>query len=249
MNILKLFELIVVIVIITTVSLISYSQLTKAQTRTKVVQALDDLNTYEVALLSYQIDYSTFPKGNNFGFAGARFSPNEQGIPTALVLERLSTPIAYMTDSFLPDPFEVTHRTGAINNTTGEFGVESNPILMSDPNFSLIELYSYHTPGPTGLQDVDNSGDSADWYFAMSSKGPFQHFYNPAGLFSTPSTTEIAILNNLYDPSNGTISIGGIWNVDGQRTGENAYGDLFFITAQKQNITFPSNSDLYLLYE
>ncbi|MGF1572921.1 MAG: prepilin-type N-terminal cleavage/methylation domain-containing protein [Sumerlaeia bacterium] len=236
-----LIELLIVVAIIAILAAIAVPNFLEAQTRSKVSRAKSDMRTLDTGLMVYFIDNNAFPKANNFSLIGRRFNPNEQALPERQVLERLSTPIAYVTNSFIQDPFEARFRTGAPNTTTGEFTLNNpgnayNP--TTDANFPLARFYSYSTPGlrganPTGgLQDVENATEKANYFFTLASASPVAHVYNLGNLYN-PAATEAAVMNNMYDPTNGTVSVGGIFRVNGVSTGPGNYGGTFFDVATR----------------
>lgn len=230
-----LIELLIVVAIIAILAAIAVPNFLEAQTRSKVSRAKSDMRTIDTGLMTYVVDHNKFPKCNNFGLAGRRFNPNEQADLTKSVLERISSPIAYLTSAFIEDPFEARFRTGSPNSTTGVFTV-NDPAnaynIGTDANYPLARYYSYTTPGTNGLQDVDTPAESAGFFFTLGSAAPLSHAYNLGNLYSS-SATEAAIYNNMYDPTNGTVSVGGIFRVNGVTTGTGNYGARFFDIATK----------------
>lgn len=235
-----LIELLIVVAIIAILAAIAVPNFLEAQTRSKVSRVKADQRTLDTGLMTYYIDSNAFPKGNNFSLAGRR--SDELTNPTRLVLERLTTPVAYLTNSFLEDPFKARFRTGTINSADGSFALNDpsrayNP--ANDPNSFLARFYSYTTPGTNGLQDVEIASEKASFYFVIASASPIGHIYNLGGLFTPAAspadvtTREAAVIRNMYDATNGTISVGGIFRVNGTTTGINNYGGVFFDVATR----------------
>ncbi len=225
-----LIELLIVVAIIAILAAIAVPNFLEAQVRSKVSRTKADMRSLATGLESYRVDYTGYPKCNNFGLAGARFNPNEQSAalnPARRVLERLSTPVAYMTNGFLADPFISTARTGSISPSDGGFSETAEN--GSDVNTPLYRFIKYATPGLTFLQDVENPDDKALWGFVLFSSGPDLIRPNTSGLFN-PSATSAAVANNIYDPTNGTVSTGDIWRTGGISTGVGNYGGQFFDT-------------------
>src|SRR6478609_7196867 len=87
-----LIELLIVVAIISILAAVAVPNFLEAQTRSKISRAKADMRTLSIALEAYRIDQNSYISGNNYDVAGRRFSvPND-----VTVLERLSTPIAYL---------------------------------------------------------------------------------------------------------------------------------------------------------
>lgn len=215
-----LIELLIVVAIIAILAAIAVPNFLEAQTRAKVSRVKADMRTLSTGLNLYFVDNGAFPKGNNFTLPGRRsFDP-----PEGIVLERLSTPISYLTTGLLPDPFEAKFRTGGIEPDNGDYDPVS---YIGDSNDFLYRFIKYAAPTPFGLADVDNDSEVAQWYFVLISAGPDTIYPNVSGLLRSEST-EQAILRHTYDPTNGTVSEGHIWRVGGQTTGNGNYGGPFY---------------------
>jgi prepilin-type N-terminal cleavage/methylation domain-containing protein len=217
-------ELLIALALIALLVAIALPGFREGRTRSKISGARSDMRRLAVALEGYRVDYRVYPKCNNFSLAGALLSPDQQSSPAFRILERLTTPVAYMQDSFLADPFDPLMRTGSIDGATGDF----TPVLLGEnPNSSLEGLYKYVTPGPTGIQDVESSYDIASSYFVLFSSGPDRIYENLGGLLHV-TATDRAILAHVYDPTNGTNSPGSLFRIGGVTTGERKSGALFF---------------------
>jgi type II secretion system protein G len=219
-----LIELLIVVAIIAILAAIAVPNFLEAQVRSKVSRAKADMRSMATGLEAYRVDNNAYPKCNNYGLLGARFDPNEQGMPDRLVLERLSTPVAYMTSAFIMDPFISQQRTGTINSTDGSFTPSPTTV---DPNRQLTRYLQYFTPGFGGLQDVEAPAERAKWFFVLASAGPDLIYPNPGGIFAT-ATLDRAVCNNIYDPTNGTTSRGDVYRIGGTTTGMGNYGAMFF---------------------
>ncbi len=223
-----LIELLIVVAIIAILAAIAIPNFLEAQVRSKVSRVKADMRSLATGLEAYNVDYNAYPKCNNFGYATARYNPAEQGVVQRWVLERLSTPIAYVTSSTFPDPFIAQQRTGTIDSATGSW---TPTPTNTDPNAPLDRFLKYYTPGVTGLQDVEAASEKANYYFCLVSAGPDLIYPNMGGLFAA-TATEVACLNNIYDPTNGTVSSGSVYRVGGTPTGKGNYGGQFFYTVQ-----------------
>jgi prepilin-type N-terminal cleavage/methylation domain-containing protein len=236
-----LIELLIVVAIIAILAAIAVPNFLEAQTRSKIARAKADMRTVGMGLEAYHVDANCYPLCNNFSLCGRRVAdpPTGNAIqdPTAYwVFERLSTPIAYLTTGFITDPFPTDFRTNGINGTTGAY----TPVTkIGDPNDYLYQFYKYDVTGLSGLQDTEAQGgqnpDRGTGWYIIHSSGPTRTYYNVGGIFSA-NATETACINNIYDPSNGTISVGLVCRVGGLANGDGfakAYGDPFFNAYQK----------------
>lgn len=218
-----LIELLIVVAIIAILAAIAVPNFLEAQTRAKVSRAKADMRSLATGLESYRVDNNTYPKCNNFGLPGARPSQGEviggEGLRQFWVLEHLSTPVAYLTNGYLPDPFETKFRTGAINPSDGSFSPNPPSTTLNDDK-ELAKNIKYVTPNPEGstFADVQDPSEKAQWYYTVFSNGPDLTYPNIGGLMTSNVTVE-AVANNVYDPTNGTVSTGNIFRLGGTTTG------------------------------
>lgn len=226
-----LIELLIVVAIIAILAAIAVPNFLEAQTRAKVSRSKSDIRTLTTGLESYRVDNQAYPKGNPFNTSGRRESdPQTRQFE---VLEKLSTPIAYVTSGVLPDPFRSRERSGVINLVNGA----GNPVPYTaaeqeqEASMKYAALVSADQLG-TGsniLALTANPADRANSYWILWSAGPDGEKTQVAGLgLLNPNATEAAILNNVYDPTNGTVSRGSVFRVGGQPVGEGAPGGRFF---------------------
>lgn len=112
-----LIELLIVVAIIAILAAIAVPNFLEAQTRAKVSRVKADMRTMATALEAYYVDGNAYPQCHPFGIAGSLngwdpanppFTVNNTGI-----LERLSTPIAYVTSALTRDTFSVKFRVSA----------------------------------------------------------------------------------------------------------------------------------------
>lgn len=186
-----LIELLIVVAIVAVLAAIAVPNFLEAQTRAKVSRVRSDLRTVAGALEIYFADNEAYPPSAIFLASSDLF--------------RLSTPVAYLTSSALPDVF-------------GEKETNLPPGLSPNPDRSYI--YVDYTPGsdyftftpPHCMRDTyrgwsvsspgpDRIGDGA-WELNELNCG-----LNPGG---------IPILSGrLYDPTNGTLSRGDLVRTGG----------------------------------
>lgn len=219
-----LIELLIVVAIIAILAAIAVPNFLEAQTRAKVSRAKADHRSIATGIEMYHIDHNKYPwcAGNNWCFANTAGGPsNSTNTPT---LERITTPIAYMTGKggFM-DPFRATHYyEGATLQTKTEL-----------PDRENKQLYWY---------TARNSRDSAVWWqtqewdvdpfwWFLQSAGPDKAYdfvyrmLNPMGKDTSLTRAQVSV--TIYDASNGTISRGSIWRTGGTPTGQGI--SLFYV--------------------
>jgi hypothetical protein len=186
----------------------------EAQIRSKVSRARADMRTLATALESYIVDNNVYPNGNpNNNSARLLTDPQTDQF---LVLERLSTPIAYLSSGLLIDPFSATRRSGVINSLTGASTPVQLPANELDQNRFFMYLATT-TPGTGGVLALTNTPASrATRFWSVWSAGPtlIRPQVAGTGLLASNATIE-ANLAWIYDPTNGTVSRGGIFRTGG----------------------------------
>jgi len=222
-----LIELLIVVAIIAILAAIAVPNFLEAQTRAKVSRARADMRSLATALEAYFTDNNAYPKANNNGTAVydsvAAAAPG--GAANSVVLERLTTPVAYITSVF-QDPFLTKFRSGSVTAATGEY----TPVAATNTE---VSFFKYFTPGPNGLQDVSSPTERARWYWVLQSNGPDLTYINMGGFFNSSAPVS-ACVKAFYDPTNGTVSRGSIFRLGGISTGEigTSYGAAFYQAGQ-----------------
>ncbi|MCB2156524.1 type II secretion system protein GspG [bacterium] len=209
-----LIELLIVVAIIAILAAIAVPNFLEAQTRSKVSRAKADLRTLATGLESYRVDNNNYPYCENIG--NTPWLP-PGGTPRSSTTEKpggLTSPIAYLT-SLPNDVFK--------HQIDGGPSV-SAPLYYERPGFGYVagnnnhqtlpvwvpwELWEF--PGP--LLD-----DSPDYYTMDVSRTPTRWVLYSFGpdldddvvVNGTVVTRSRWNVNNLYDPTNGTITPGNI---------------------------------------
>ncbi len=181
-----LIELLIVVAIIAILAAIAIPNFLSAQIRSKASRTKADLSTVALGMESYYVDNNAYPPV---------YDANNVMIPHDIRLSPITTPIAYVT-ALPKDVFQ---------NSRKAWGSYANQQDVSQQQFDYwcfsYSAYRYYleTVGPL--------------LWRVSSVGP-------NGIFEISDTylsgnTYYYKVNNVYDPSNGTVSNGDIWRIGG----------------------------------
>lgn len=190
-----LIELLVVVAIIAILAAIAVVNFLNAQVRSKVARVRADHRTIATALESYAVDYNKHPLND--------------GVYNVIPRE-LSTPIAYLTNTNLADPFTDQER----DPVYGELARFYTYTFIVKPADIFIHAAAGHTPPVEGVDGPGfNPGAFARYGpWRLVSNGPdriYSFFGEPANPFNpNPGTLRGADIP--YDPTNGTVSRGNI---------------------------------------
>lgn len=179
-----LIELLIVVAIIAILAAIAVPNFLEAQTRSKVSRIKGDLRSLATAIEAYAVDHNKVPREWHSTMYG---DPQVNGVNVAGVLWwGLSTPVAYITDPYIKDPFQD-------KNLTSPF--DERVFTYHDMKTRAVNWYPTSTFWPPAYE----------FYGAwrLGSVGP-DRSYTHAGCVSNSAQL-------LYDPTNGTVSPGNIW--------------------------------------
>jgi prepilin-type N-terminal cleavage/methylation domain-containing protein len=180
-----LIELLIVVAIIAILALIAVPNFLEAQTRAKVVRVRTDFRNILVAMEAYRVDNNEYPPDDPSGNYAGGTSWYGDLIPLTL----LTTPIAYMT--YVPtNPFFDLRQSRAAGESMGVgnyayWGTDRHPEL-GDHGSNLF--YHVVSCGPNLLNEL--GGNDLRPQYVIGRQAPF--------------------INNLYDPTNGTVSRGDL---------------------------------------
>jgi prepilin-type N-terminal cleavage/methylation domain-containing protein len=184
-----LIELLIVVAIIAILAAIAVPNFLEAQTRSKVSRVKADMRTVATAMESYYVDNNKYPWSRNSASAGQY---NRGGLQSVTML---STPIAYISDTRVRDPFrEGTH--------------------ISLPTIQYVNIWMYRVEDRNPPWTAGNTG------WAVASYGPTDKD-PPIGAWAgttkdEPQTVGGGYMSNFaYDATNGTISKGYIFRYAG----------------------------------
>jgi prepilin-type N-terminal cleavage/methylation domain-containing protein len=220
-----LIELLIVVAIIAILAAIAVPNFLEAQMRAKASRAKSDLRAEATGLEAYCVDNNTYPQCNSVNNSGRR--PTDPATPTFLVLEHLSTPVAYITTAILPDPFRTRMRTGAVNPATGSY----TPATIGNDSEAESSYKYCALAGASGaaVTALVNTVDAAKGGWVLYAVGPdaIKTSLSGTGLLNPAATIEAAI-NNIYDATNGTVSNGDIFRVGATHPAIGEPGGTFF---------------------
>lgn len=207
-----LIELLIVVAIIAILAAIAVPNFLEAQVRSKVSRAKSDLRTLSTGLEAYAVDNNGYPLCNAYSLA---FKPPSVATEK-LTLERLSTPIAYITSrgAFI-DPFLCEFRYSG-NTWDTETGISATPA-----DREVFRTYRYYCRDEYATSTW--SGGYKPRWWMLECCGPDRHSHNlgaALNAMTTGSAAELELsLKTQYDPSNGTTSRGSVWRIGGQPGG------------------------------
>jgi prepilin-type N-terminal cleavage/methylation domain-containing protein len=191
-----LIELLIVVAIIAILAAIAVPNFLEAQTRAKVSRVKADLRSVATGIEAYCVDANKYPPND---FLGWNVLPYQ-----------LSTPVAYMTDVRMKDPFRDkdfdSQQGAAVQFYTYQH------FLTPDEFSAATASLPGSQPLPLEIVDVDgfNPGVIArHGSYMLLSPGP-DRLYSGKNLSSFAATAPVFGLEIPYDPTNGTISFGNV---------------------------------------
>lgn len=215
-----LIELLIVVAIIAILAAIAVPNFLEAQTRSKVSRVKADMRTMTTGIESYFVDYNTYPACERTGAALAVQAGDPQ------VLERLTTPVSYLTSASFQDPFSYKFRISNADAQTAT-GASPNiqPVNPTNPLDAAARLNTliYQSFSPEGRCQTIADGFQPDPFlpkataYILHSVGPDNTYYNLGGILSNNGADDLQYtINMIYDPTNGTVSTGSIWRSGGE---------------------------------
>lgn len=247
-----LIELLIVVAIIAILAAIAVPNFLEAQVRAKVSRTKADMRTTDLALNSYAVDNNAFPNCHRFGIAmadgavpgGARQAGAKADPVGTMILERLSTPIAYVANVLSRDPFTVRGRFSS--GTAAGMNAAAKPTAVNPATDAAARYNSYiyqswnseqrYTTPPDNFSRPAKRQKSTAWL--LHSAGPDGNYYNMGGCLANDRAEKIGdTISMIYDPTNGTVSKGSIWRAGGEASSSQTYaagaGILKAIQSQK----------------
>lgn len=220
-----LIELLIVVAIIAILAAIAVPNFLEAQTRAKVSRTKADMRTMATALEAYVVDNNTYPMCHRFGILTREDPANPY------VLEAITTPIAYLTSVLSRDPFKVQTR---ISVGDASSLATATPVTLTDSDLVYkYNSYVYQSWGADGRSQTEEdsfsyAGQKASAW-VLHSVGPDGNYYNLGGILANDTESDFT-LDMIYNPTNGTVSVGSIWRASAGRSGfgtESKSGDFY----------------------
>jgi type II secretion system protein G len=191
-----LIELLIVVAIIAILAAIAVPNFLEAQIRAKVSRARSDLRTMQVGMEIYRVDHNVYPPNHIEIGNPANSEPFDYLIifPRVARTKVLSTPIAYLT-SIPQDPFQ-----GAI----------------IDPRDPEGKDYGYWAPAHADGHRIGGVFNTPDLFIDIPGEETRYGRYvltsaGPDGTIEIPEHVLPGAILHLYDPTNGSDSLGEIW--------------------------------------
>ncbi len=220
-----LIELLIVVAIIAILAAIAVPNFLEAQTRSKVSRVKSDMRSMATALESYYVDNNAYPNCHRFGVATALGLTGADIPPWPGILERLSTPVGYISSVSFKDPFIYKGRYSA--STAAGIKALTAPTAIGTGDAAALQnslIYQAWnqdqrpTQPPDSFTNTSLSMTPRAWL--LHSTGPDGCYYNLGGVLSNDGVDHVAdCLDMIYDPTNGTVSRGSIFRAGGQRYG------------------------------
>lgn len=228
-----LIELLIVVAIIAILAAIAVPNFLEAQTRAKVSRTAADQRSMATALEAYVVDWNAYPPCNSFAIAGNREPIVSE--PGARYLESISTPVAYITNAFLEDPFSTDQRLSIADpsDLPPAAGDYFDMNREDGPQWRSFTWQSWDGAGRTiigtgGFGDGPRPGRA----WLLQGAGPDRTYINMGGILANFTGDDTQLIT--YDPTNGTVSFGSIYRVGGSpygdpnpRTNDSPYGGGF----------------------
>lgn len=196
-----LIELLIVVAIIAILAAIAVPNFLEAQVRSKVSRVQADMRSIASAIESYAVDYSAYPPGYN---TAPRHS-----------LIVLTSPISYISNGYPLDPFRQPGFAATKSAYTYELCNAHNRIIEQGGGTYSVD------PASPGSEPVKGL-----WWW-LASRGPNETFGLKSGepefdlrkrFFEAP-TAPGALVDTVYDTTNGTRSGGNIYRYGGSAPG------------------------------
>jgi prepilin-type N-terminal cleavage/methylation domain-containing protein len=208
-----LIELLIVVAIIAILAAIAVPNFLEAQVRAKVSRAQNDLRTLATAIESYIVDHNSPPREYDTSTYNDPLIQGQQAggivFPGNATMAGLSTPIAYISQAWMFDPFASTDTNIPFDERTFTYQAISIRIKEGFPIYG----------GPEAMPVRYAAHDDFYGAWRIMSIGPDKTYFN--NLANPASRGGINYRENIvYDPTNGTVSEGNIWRSQKRSTSE-----------------------------
>jgi len=199
-----LIELLIVVAIIAILAAIAVPNFLEAQMRSKVAACWSDMRTTAVALESYMVDTNKYPMTSEPASVYPNSPFNQIGGGSFAYAGRISTPIAYITRP------PIDRLTTPLYERRAAEGFAFFEYWSDTPQKRSDGGVSGGLPGPkTGAnRNIFWNVFNDSTMYLLWSYGPDR----TPSVAGVPDGTWLAFgIENIYDPSNGTISSGNLY--------------------------------------
>lgn len=208
-------ELLIVVAAVALLGLVAFGSFTRASLQGDVALAQSRMGSLSNALEAYKVDNGVYPACHRSGYPLAPLAEPH-------VLERLSTPVAYLADSLLLDPFPVAFRKSS--STGASQAVEIPTAVVGNEWSGGFNYQAWNNTGRSqtvadGFAIVPFAPASA---YLLESSGPAATFHAAGGILANDILPDGPVLL-IYDPTNGSMSAGGIFCVGGAASSTPGY--------------------------
>jgi len=193
-----LIELLIVVAIIAILAAIAVPNFLEAQVRAKVSRAKTEMRTLDVAITAYHVDH-----GDYIPWRPTLIGPQN---PFSWRFHRLTTPVAYIT-TIPKDPFAVLVEPGQTRTLGGVTSL-------------IYDTYDY----ANFIPEVFDSADLRGHWWRLNSFGPdLINTWAGGRTGWVGYSPDFSLFPNyIYDPTNGSVSLGDILRV-GPRCHQSKY--------------------------
>ncbi|MFP4581641.1 MAG: prepilin-type N-terminal cleavage/methylation domain-containing protein [Candidatus Sumerlaeia bacterium] len=234
-NAFTLIELLIVVAIIAILAAIAVPNFLEAQTRAKISRVKADMRALATGIESYAVDNNEYVWGVSADKAYSAAMTNDSGNVIGGFFSSLSSPVAYFTNPYLIDPF-VGNFADAEGSTDRYLKKYVKYITYSstgraDRRFNSGSDWSGSYVRGDSLPADRTGSDTKARSYVLFSYGPSKetpmvdfngrerHFFtDPQIIFENPDKIPEFVCNEMYDPTNGTVSNGIIHRAGGAGT-------------------------------
>jgi len=191
-----LIELLIVVAVISILAAIAVPNFLEAQARAKVARVRSDMRTLHTAIEIYRVDFGEYPGMIYTSWSMTDDPENPDWAPP----RSLSTPIAYVSDAYVPDTFpcETEDAVGPLESRGKHVRYANLLQAKDDPAWPFDE---------SQWEDLCKKNQ-----WVLSSRGPDLVWLWGGGAHVWASNIEETFRpQHWYDSSNGTISNGDIF--------------------------------------
>lgn len=212
-----LIELLIVVAIIAILAAIAVPNFLEAQVRSKISRTHADLRTIATGIEAYRVDHNNYPI-DGYKTDGQPFWYPPDG-PRLNYAGGLTSPVAYLSSLSYPDPFRTVEDATRARN----IDAQSEPGI--DLPMEAYRRYRYrnfkYTYGTTATGAPSSAAGQANVGFYEVLYGAWHLMGNGPDkvlTFNTAARNHTVTINGvtrrdcnlIYDPTNGTISIGDV---------------------------------------